>query len=161
LRPKKERDIFSMDKFKATFEKKENGWIKEEKPSTLALRSDRRGGKFIVTIFSWGMNVFKVFQIGKIVFQGCIDSHISLFQLFKYIHLQLKPTQPKRKVSFPFSILISISILTLERTYCFLDNERFLGWNAHAIAMNFKRGWVTLLFRNFDCLLDHKCFLEH
>jgi hypothetical protein len=25
LRPKKERDIFSMDKFKATFEKKENG----------------------------------------------------------------------------------------------------------------------------------------
>jgi hypothetical protein len=41
-----------MDKFKATFEKKADGKIKEQKPSTSTPRSDRRGGKFIIIIFS-------------------------------------------------------------------------------------------------------------
>jgi hypothetical protein len=41
-----------VDKFKTTFKKKAYGRIKEEKPSTLAPRSDRGGGKFIITIFS-------------------------------------------------------------------------------------------------------------
>jgi hypothetical protein len=40
-----------VDEFKATFKKKANGKIKEEKPSIVAPRSDR-GGKFNVFIFS-------------------------------------------------------------------------------------------------------------
>ncbi len=51
-----------MDEFKATLEKKANGKIKEEKLSAVAPRSDRRGGKFNVPIFSRGMNVFQIFQ---------------------------------------------------------------------------------------------------
>lgn len=41
-----------MDDFKATFEKKTNGRIKEEKPLTSALGSDRGGGEFNETFFS-------------------------------------------------------------------------------------------------------------
>ncbi len=63
-----------MDKFKAMLKKKANGKIKEEKLSTAAPRSDRRGGKFNVPIFSQGMNVFQVFQTWRIVSQSYIDS---------------------------------------------------------------------------------------
>jgi len=68
-----------MDEFKTMFEKKANGIIKEKKPSATTLGSNRGGGKFNVPIFSRKMNVFQVFQTCKMVFQGCIDSHICLF----------------------------------------------------------------------------------
>ncbi len=41
-----------MDELKVKFEKKADGKIKEEKPSVVAPRNDRGGGKFNVPIFS-------------------------------------------------------------------------------------------------------------
>jgi hypothetical protein len=56
---------------------------KGKKPLATTLGSNRGGGKFNVPIFLGKMNVFQVFQTCKIVFQGSIDSHICLFQIFK------------------------------------------------------------------------------
>jgi hypothetical protein len=72
-----------VDEFKATFEKKVDGKIREEKPlaSTLGIH---RGCKFIITILSQRMIVFKFIQTGRIVFQSCIDSQnlfVSTFQI--------------------------------------------------------------------------------
>jgi len=41
-----------VDKFKTMFENKVDGRIKEEKPSVVALGSDRKGSQFNVHIFS-------------------------------------------------------------------------------------------------------------
>jgi hypothetical protein len=76
-----------VDKFKVLLEKKVNCIIKEEKVLASTPRSDRGGGKSIVTIFSRRMSAFKVLQTSKTIFQGCIDSQICLFQLFKQNHL--------------------------------------------------------------------------
>ncbi len=40
-----------MDEFKVAFKDKVDDRFKEEKPSAIAPRSDREGGKFDVTIF--------------------------------------------------------------------------------------------------------------
>jgi len=72
-----------MGEFKTMFEKKAYGIIKGKKPLATTLASNRGGGKFNVPIFLGKMNVFQVFQTCKIVFQGSIDSHICLFQIFK------------------------------------------------------------------------------
>jgi len=117
-----------MDEFKTMLKKKADGIIKEKKPSAATLRSNKGGGKFNVPIFSGRMNIFRVFQTCKIVFQGCIDSHIYLFPIFKQNHFQLRPTQPKKQVTLPFSFFISISVLTLARPNCFLDFGRFFKW---------------------------------
>lgn len=76
-----------MDKFKILFEEKVDGRIKEDKLLASTPKSDRRGGKSIVTISSWGMSTFKVLHTSKTIFQGCIDSQICLFGLFKENHL--------------------------------------------------------------------------
>ncbi len=52
-----------MDEFEEAFEKKANGRIKEEKPLVVTPRSDRRGGKLNVPIFSSRLNIFRVFYI--------------------------------------------------------------------------------------------------
>jgi hypothetical protein len=41
-----------VNEFKVMFKKKADGKIKDIKPLAIALGSDGRGGKFIVTIFS-------------------------------------------------------------------------------------------------------------
>jgi glycerol uptake facilitator-like aquaporin len=65
------------------FEKKANGWIKEKKPLVAAPGSGKGRGKFNVPIFSWGMNVFQVFQTCKTIFKGYINPQICLFQIFR------------------------------------------------------------------------------
>jgi hypothetical protein len=50
-----------VDEFKVALKKKANGKIKEEKPSVVALGSDKGGGKFNVTILSLRMSIFQGF----------------------------------------------------------------------------------------------------
>ncbi len=65
------------------FKEKANGIIKEEKPSTITPRSDRGGGKFNVTIFSWKRTIIQGFSYMQDIFSRLlifIDLLVSHFQ---------------------------------------------------------------------------------
>lgn len=76
-----------MDEFILMFKEKANGIIKEKKPSTIAPRNDRGGGKFNVTIFSWERTIFQGFSY----LQDTL-SRLFIFTFLFVSHFQAKPS---------------------------------------------------------------------
>ncbi len=89
-----------MDEFKVVFKDKVDGKFKENKPLVVTPRSDKKGGKFDDTTFSWEMNIFPRYFIlvGHSFRHSLKVTQIHRFVCFTFEvePSPIRPTQPKR-----------------------------------------------------------------